>query len=234
MKPVAFITGMQREAQCLDALTRYLPVDQRPYIQCAGPGPERAAIACEHIEKRCISGIASIGFAGGLDPALAAGTILVPSAVISDQNQLIETDSKWQAHLAAALSSKPPTTLQMGVDTAITNVTEKEILFQEYKAHAVDMESHIIGKFAKERGLPFILIRVVADTANDAIPKAALAGLNNTGSILPFQVIRQLISNPTQIPALFQLVRDSKAAINSLKTIPRTAIEVLCRTKVVD
>ena len=121
----------------------------------------------------------------------------------------------------------------MGVDFAITNTKDKERLFQEYEAHAVDMESHILGEYAKERGLPFIAIRIVADTAKHAIPKAALAGLSETGSILPFQVIRRLIPNLGQIPALFQLARDSKAAMNALKTIPKTAIEVLCRTKVI-
>ena len=234
MKRVAFITGMQTEARCLGVLTRYLPPEQRPYIHCAGPGPEQAAIACEHIDKQTISGIASIGVAGGLDPALAAGTILVPSALVTKDNQLIGIDPQWRANLSATLPFKPPSTLHMGVNVAITNTKDKERLFQEYKANAVDMESHILGKYAKERGLPFILIRIVADTAKHSIPEAALAGLNKTGSILPFQVLRRLVSNPGQIPSMLQLARNSKAAMNALKTIPRPAIEVLCQAKVVD
>ena len=225
---------MQTEARCLGALTRYLPPEQRPYIHCAGPGPEQTAIACEHIDKQTISGIASIGVAGGLDPALAAGTILVPSAIVTKDKQLIGIDPQWRANLSATLPSKPLPTLHMGVNVAITNTKDKERLFQEYKANAVDMESHILGEYANERGLPFIVIRVVADTANDAIPEAALAGLNQTGSILPFRVIRQLLTNPKQIPQMFKLARNSKAAMNALKTIPRSAIGVLCQTRVVD
>jgi adenosylhomocysteine nucleosidase len=225
---------MQSEAECLDALTRYLPLEQRPYIHCAGPGPERAAIACKHIEKQIISGIASIGVAGGLDPALIAGTLLVPAAIVTSDNQLVETDSKWRAKFSTALPSKPPSTLHMGMDVAVANPKDKEGLFREYKAHAVDMESHILGEYAKQRGMPFIIIRTVADTAKDAIPEAALAGLSETGNVLPFQVIRRLVPNPGQLPALLQLARDSRAAINSLKTIPKTAIEVLCRIEGVD
>ena len=221
MKPVALITGMQTEAQCLDALTRYLPLEQRPYIHCAGPGPVRATIACQYIEQRIISGIVSIGVAGGLDPELVAGTLLVPAAIINSDHQLMETDAKWCANFSAALPSKPPSTLQIGTDVAITNTKEKERLFREYKAHALDMESHILGEYAKERGVPFIVIRSVA----------ALAGLGVTGNIRPLQVIRQLLPNPKQIPALLKLARGNMAAINTLKKIPKTAIEVLCRAK---
>ena len=231
MKPVALITGMQMEAQCLDALTRYLPLEQRPYIHCAGPGPVRATIACQYIEQRIISGIVSIGVAGGLDPELVAGTLLVPAAIINSDHQLMETDANWCANFSAALPSKPPSTLQIGTDVAITNSKEKERLFREYKAHAVDMESHILGEYAKERGVPFIVIRSVADTAKDTIPEAALAGLGVTGNIRPLQVIRQLLPNPKQIPAVLKLARGNVAAINSLKKIPRPAIEVLCRVR---
>ena len=212
---------MQTEAQCLDALTRYLPLEQRPYIHCAGPGPVRATIACQYIEQRIISGIVSIGVAGGLDPELVAGTLLVPAAIINSDHQLMETDAKWCANFSAALPSKPPSTLQIGTDVAITNTKEKERLFREYKAHALDMESHILGEYAKERGVPFIVIRSVA----------ALAGLGVTGNIRPLQVIRQLLPNPKQIPALLKLARGNMAAINTLKKIPKTAIEVLCRAK---
>ena len=94
--------------------------------------------------------------------SVPAGTLLVPAAIINSDHQLMETDANWCANFSAALPSKPPSTLQIGTDVAITNSKEKERLFREYKAHAVDMESHILGEYAKERGVPFIVIRSVA------------------------------------------------------------------------
>ena len=229
MSAIAVITGMQSEAQCLDKLTRHLPVEIRPYIHCAGPGPDRAALACAAVDMQDVLGLVSFGVAGGLDAALVSGTLLLPAAVITSDNAMVETDTQWRQEISAALLEKPPATLQMGVDHPVTNPKDKERLFREYGTHAVDMESHVIAHYAKKRGLPCIVLRAVADTANDTIPEAALAGLGETGNVVPFQVIRRLAPNPSQLPALLQLARDSKAAMKSLKAIPIPAIDALCR-----
>jgi adenosylhomocysteine nucleosidase len=226
---VAVITGMQSEAECLDKLTRHLPVELRPYIHCAGPGPDRASLACAAVDTQNVSGVVSFGVAGGLDVALLSGTLLMPAAVITSDNAMVETDTQWRQEVSAALLAKPPATLQMGVDHPVTNPKDKERLFREYGTHAVDMESHVIAHYAKDRGLPCIVLRAVADTANDTIPEAALAGLDETGNVVPFRVIRRLAPNPSQLPALLQLARASKAAMKSLRTIPKPAIDALCR-----
>ncbi len=223
---------MQSEAACLEALTQFLPNDQRPFIHCAGPGPDRAAIACREIEMQNVSGVASIGVAGGLDSALDAGTLVLPAAVITSDNQLFETDSRWRRNIVKQLPIKPPATLHMGMDIAVTDPKDKVRLFKEYKTHAVDMESHVIAAYASQRSVPFVILRSVADTADKSIPDAALAGLDEKGNVVPLQVLRQLAPNPKQLPALMRLARDSNAAMKSLKAIPKAALTALCRIEV--
>ncbi len=43
------------------------------------------------------------------------------------------------------------------------------------------MESHHVAEAANAHGLPFLVIRAVADTAVDTLPEAALVGLNEEG-----------------------------------------------------
>jgi adenosylhomocysteine nucleosidase len=226
---VAVITGIQLEAECFIALTQHLSDDDKPYVYCAGPGPDRAAVACGALDGRDIAGIVSFGVAGGLDPSLAAGQLLLPSAIITSDNAMVETDGAWRRAVIAALPSPPPSTVHFGVDRPVTKPQEKARLLKEYGTHAVDMESHVIAHYAKSRGLPCLIVRAVADTADDTIPDAALAGVDDHGTIVPLQVVRRLVPHPTQLPSLMRLAKDSKAAMQTLKEIPRPAIDTICR-----
>lgn len=229
MSPVAVITGMQAEAECLETLTRDLPEQHRPYIHCAGPGPDRAAIACREVDKQEIAGVVSFGVAGGLDAALPPGALLLPAAVITTDNGLTETDSEWRREIGATLDSVPPPTLHLGMDVPVTEPKDKARLFQGYKTHALDMESHVVAAYSRSRGVPFLVLRAIADGANDAVPEAALAGLDESGNVVPLQVVKKLVPRPGQLPALLQLARNSKAAMTALKTLPRAAVAALCR-----
>src|SRR5262249_56207770 len=70
------IVGMRREARLLGRLSRELMVG------CAGADPARARLLARRLIDQGVAGLVSFGLAGGLDPALPPGTLLLPPVVL--------------------------------------------------------------------------------------------------------------------------------------------------------
>ena len=60
--------------------------------------------------------------------------------------------------LQKELAFRNQQTLQLGVNEPVTDKVDKERLYRTHKAHAVDMESHIIGTYAQKRNIPFLIL----------------------------------------------------------------------------
>ena len=103
-----------------------------------------------------------------------------------------------------------------GSDLVVSRTDDKARLFTDYGVRAVDMESHGVARAAREAGLPFLIVRAIADPADRTIPPAALAGLGPDGEQRPFAVMLAMLRNPAQVPALIQLARDAKTAMRRL------------------
>ncbi len=74
------------------------------------------------------------------------------------------------------------------------------------------MESHIVGRIAAESGLPFAILRVIADPAERQLPPAALVGMRSDGAIDFRAVLASLAASPSQLPALMRLTVDTARA----------------------
>jgi nucleoside phosphorylase len=61
-------------------------------------------------------------------------------------------------------------------------VAGKRALRAETGALAVDMESHVAARVAARRGLPFAVVRVISDSADEALPPAAQIGMKPDGA----------------------------------------------------
>ncbi|HVW54469.1 MAG TPA: hypothetical protein VHC00_02185 [Rhizobiaceae bacterium] len=177
---------------------------------CCGMLRERLAAA---IDPDC-AGIISFGIAGGLDPKLPAGALVVASSIIGPDDAW-PTDGQW----ASRLLDRCPGAVHgaiFGADAPLQTVSAKQECFRQTGARAVDMESHIAAAFAAERNLPFAVLRAVADPAGRAVPSAALLGMRPDGSLAPLAVMKTLIRKPGEIPALFGLARDAFSARRAL------------------
>ncbi|MGZ3704686.1 MAG: phosphorylase family protein [Bdellovibrionota bacterium] len=84
-------------------------------------------------------------------------------------------------------------------------------------AVSCDTESAIAADFARERGVPFIAVRAVADTSDINLPPAALLPLKADGTPDGSAIAWSLMSNPGQIPLLTTIAQDEKAALASLQ-----------------
>jgi adenosylhomocysteine nucleosidase len=161
-----------------------------------------------------VRGIISIGIAGALAPDMAVGDIVVAERVVT-AGEAFETDAKWTARLAA----KFPRALIGAVlgRGAIADTAEiKALLHESTRAAAVDMESHLAARAAHEAGLPFAALRVISDSADQALPPAALTAMNPDGSIALGRVLWSVAKSPSQIPALIRTGRGSDKAFGVL------------------
>jgi nucleoside phosphorylase len=158
----------------------------------------------------------SFGFAGGIDPALRPGDVIVGAGVVGADGRMHETDDALARYLCAALDSLGcgwSAGLVAGVDRVLAAVAAKQALAARTGAAIVDMESRAVA----EAGLPFAILRVVLDPAEHALPASVLAALRSNGRLNPLALIGGLLRRPGEIGALQALARDNSAARASLR-----------------
>ncbi|WP_019448884.1 phosphorylase [Cupriavidus sp. BIS7] len=156
------------------------------------------------------AGVISFGVAGGLDPTLPPGTVIVATAVRAGDASY-STDPYWTAALRRALP-QAATGLLAGSDTPVITVPEKAALHESHGALAVDMESHIAARAAHAHGIPFAALRVVIDPADRPVPPLAVAGMAADGSTDVGAIVFGLLKAPYQLGSLLRLGRDASAA----------------------
>ena len=107
----------------------------------------------------------------------------------------------------------------VGSDTIIATAAEKQALHTETGALAVDMESHIAACVAARHNLPFAIIRVISDSATEALPPAALVGMKPDGGMALGAVLAALARNPAQLPALIRTGIHAGRAFSELRRV---------------
>lgn len=185
---VVVATGLQFEAR--------LAHDAGATRVCCGRGTQIAVALATAIGPGC-AGILSFGIAGGLDPQLRAGAVIVASSVIGANGvkMALPADELWSQRLLRTLPQATHAPV-LGVDAAVTEPADKLKLFRQTGAAALDMESHIAASVAASQSLPFAVLRVVSDRASQRIPQAALAGMREDGSTDAMGVLRALVQTP--------------------------------------
>ena len=104
----------------------------------------------------------------------------------------------------------------VGVDAPLAAPLAKAALFAATGAAAIDMESAIVARAAVRRGLPFAILRVIADPAHRPLPPAALVAMRADGGVDVAAVLSALLRNQAQLPALIRLGLDSREAFSAL------------------
>jgi len=187
-------------------------------------GGSAAAAGSSALIEAGATALASWGMAGGLDPTLGAGAILLPTEVIGSDGRHVNTAEAWRDRLSSAVAALAPVrggTL-LTTPRAIGSVADKAELFRATGAAAVDMESVAVGEVAERHGLPFIAVRVIVDSATDVLPRAVTAAADNEGHLQIWRLIAALALAPNELAPLIRLARRYRAANRSLAAIART------------
>jgi adenosylhomocysteine nucleosidase len=188
----------------------------------SGMGLPAAAGAARTLIDAGATALASFGLAGGLDPALEAGAIFLPSEVISLDGAAIATASHWRQGLSRAIAARHPLAhgRLLSSPRMVASVDDKAALFRDTGAVAVDMESHAIAQVARARELPFIAVRVIVDSAADVLPRAVTTAAA-AGHLRAWRLIGALALAPAQLAPLLRLARRYRAASRSLAAVAR-------------
>jgi adenosylhomocysteine nucleosidase len=192
---LAFIVGLQAEARLLPG-----PV----FI--GGGGAEGAARATAQALQAGATSLISFGLAGGLDPALPPGTLIIPRRVLW-RDRAYDTDDMLNERLGGVTHES----LLAGERVAVL-AAEKRALHLATGAAAIDLESGAVAR----SGLRFAVLRAVCDPAARDLPQAALAALDSAGLIGLGRVLASVAREPRQIASLLALGRDAALARRSL------------------
>src|SRR5208283_5936971 len=84
------------------------------------------------------------------------------------------------------------------------------------RALTADLESEIVARIASARGIPFIVLRAIADTAWRDLPPAALVPLAADGTADLRRVFAALLLQPFQLAGLVGLARETRNALSAL------------------
>ncbi len=160
--------------------------------------------------------LVSSGFAGGLDPALKVGDVIL-SKNLSDTALLPE----------GAIPGAIPSTMTTQPEVA-ESVEGKAALFSRTGASAVDMETGIIREHCTRCGIPMLSLRGISDAAGDNLPVSFAIWFDpvkqkpRVGALL-----WELATHPGKIPAFAKFVRGISFTRQRLTTALVAAIEKL-------
>ena len=210
-RPVLIVTGLVQEAR--------IAAGPGMTVICSSSDPAQLRALLTVFDPTTIRGVISFGVAGGLDPSLKSGDVVVATEVLAG-------DTRWLAGLplneemiaGVALGRRRVVRGSLaGAEHVVAARHVKAALHSETGAAAVDMESHIAAAYAAESGLPFAALRVISDPASRALPALAMTAIKPNGDIDLRKVLRGVARNPMTLRALVSTGIDFNRALRSLR-----------------
>lgn len=218
MSRVGIVTGMVAEAGCLSRALNAIPPEAQPLLCCAAADAERAYAGACALVARGATALVSFGIAGGLHPDLPPGALVLAETVVDIDGRRWATMTAWRRMLQCEIDTDGSGSV-LAAQSAVRSASEKAALHAQTGAVVVDMESGGIARAAEAAGVPFLVVRVVADPAHRHLPPSALAGLGPDGRQRPLAVLAALTRHPGDLMALLRLARDSRTALRQLRRV---------------
>ena len=224
MSHTAFVVGLAVEGHVLSRALGHHDSGIAQRTACAGANADRARHAARRLLDEGAGALVSFGIAGGLDPALSSGDLVLADSVCLPGGLTVRTDPAWRDACAALMSQSGfqihGGTL-LGSDREVALAPEKRRLFDLRGAVAVDMESHGVAEIAEAAAVPFLVVRAVADPAGRSLPSAVIGGVGPNGRARPGLVAARICLRPWQIGQVLRLRRDLQAALSALDRLAR-------------
>ena len=210
-RPVLIVTGLVQEAK--------IAAGPGMTVICSSSDPVQLRSLLADFDPATIRGVISFGVAGGLDPDLKSGAVVVATEVVAGNSRWSASEVLSDELIAGAGVGRQKVFRGglVGVEKVVTGQAGKAALRSEFGAAAVDMESHIAAEFAAIAGLPFAALRVVSDPAHRALPEIATTAIKPNGDVDLRKVLRGIARNPLVIRALVSTGRDFNRALRSLR-----------------
>ncbi len=230
MKPIGIVSALAAEARTLGrAAPRGAGLAQLAdgaFLAVSGIGESAAAAAARRLVLAGATALASFGMAGGLDPALICGAVVLPEEVAAWdggglEGEVSATSTEWRQRLRSAL---PASCVAAGGKLLASprpmGRAAKGDAWRISHAAAVDMESAAVAQVARQAGLPFIALRVIVDTASDELPPTVIAA-SSGGRLRIGRLLAGLLRAPADVGALMRLSARYRIASRVLSAVAR-------------
>ena len=160
--------------------------------------------------------LVSFGIAGALNPDLKPGDIVLSTEVLDEDRRWLTGESLRARlpELAEEIGAIEGPVL--GAQMVLATAADKRRAWQETGAIAVDLESVVVARAAAALGIPFLVLRAIADPATRALPPAALVPLSAAGKPQVGQVLASVMRRPQQLPSLLGVAREARQALAAL------------------
>jgi adenosylhomocysteine nucleosidase len=210
-RPLLIVTGLYSEAR--------IAAGAGMTVICSSSDPVQLRAQLDAFDHTSVRGIVSFGIAGGLDPSLNAGDLVVASEIMAGGQRFPTARALSEALVEGTNIGRRRIVggTIVGAEEIILDPRDKVVLYKKTGATAVDMESHIAAAYAASAGLPFAALRVINDPASRSLPTLALNALKPNGDICPRKVLRGVARKPSMIPALMRTAHDFNRAIATLR-----------------
>lgn len=172
-------------------------------VLTTGIGRKNAEDSVHECLKTCSpQWVLTCGFAGGLNPALALGDVV------------ISTDDDMLKEKLRAAGAKP--SVFFCASRIATTAAEKQELRRTTGADAVEMESEAIHAVCRNRGIPCATVRVISDPAQVDLPLDFNLVSKSDLSLDYGKLLLAIAKSPGKIPALLRLQRNCRFAAGQL------------------
>ena len=199
---IGIVVGLAAEAKLAQCLGRSIGVGNG-----TAAGAQRAI---DELIRRGATALLSFGIAGGLAPGLAAGTILIPSAVLTAAGEI-----RCDRDLVRRLGG-PSNGSMLGHGSIASTVAQKAELHATTGAVGIDLESGAVAMTAAAQYLPFAVLRAICDPAERGLPNAAQIALDEHGQVKLLPVLAALARRPGEIISIIRVGVDAMSAHRGL------------------
>ena len=211
MARVGIVAAMFREVHPLLRTMkplRYLPdkrvrlyEDEQKVIAYAGMGIDPAAVACRAVLATGeLSAVASVGWAGGLNPSASGGQVVEPSVVISGSSG---------DRFASSGTGGTLVTVER-----VAGLEEKRQIGERFGGDYVDMEAAAIADCAREAGIPFFCFKAISDAHDARLPD--MNRFNRNGKFSVWRFLAYVGVRPSIWGAISDMSQDSLQSRDAL------------------
>jgi len=176
---------------------------------CTGEGRSSAAEGARALlDGFPVTRLLVLGFGGGLSPALELGALFVARQVVADAARAPAPDAEATERLVRRGVARPALFLTSSrlLATAASKGAAWNALAQDGPA-VVDLETAAIAEVAHARGVPYVALRAVSDTAEETLPVDLDRFIDARGRIRRLAILRRAVRQPSIVPGLWELRR---------------------------
>lgn len=206
---IGILTGIEAEAKA----ARIIPDSD---VVCAGARPQKARWLARDLIQRGAKRLISFGIAGGLEPGLPVGSMVI-GAQVSSADGTLPCDRSWMADLVQKFPEAHCGPV-WGSEKIVGSARDKRALYEKSRCLIVDMESQCAAQIAAEAGVPLAVLRVVCDSVDMDVPPVVMAVIDENGGIHIGRALWHIARHPGQIPDLFGMARGTSRAMGVLKS----------------